>query len=72
MCVIALACTCTCHIKNTCAVCHVPKTLYVVLSKMFPIHSSTPSITLFLISLVELLYSSFYLLFFIDKFAFSF
>ena len=51
---------------NTCVACHTLKTLHGVLSPLFLIHSfSTLLIILFLISLVNLLYSTVYLLFFV-------
>ena len=55
---IALARPSTRHIKNKRAACRTPKTLFGVLSQLFLIHS-TFLITLFLIFLVKLLYSTF-------------
>ena len=67
----ALACPCTCHIKNTSVVYHTPKTLDGVFSQLFLIHSlSTFIITFFLIFLIQSfvrLYSTFFLLSFADK-----
>ena len=53
-CTIALACPCTCHIKNTNVACCTPKTLYDVLSQLFLVHSfSTLLITVFIICLIK-------------------
>ena len=66
----------TCHIKNRNVVHHMPKRLYVVLFQLLLIHSSsTFLIALFLTSHVKLsvlLYSTFYLLFFVHVVKFSF
>ena len=64
-CGISLARPRTHHSRNLSAVCHTPKTLFGGLSQLFLIYSfSTFLTTLFLISLVKLLYSTFHLLFF--------
>ena len=73
--VITLAQACTCHNKNTRAVCCMSKT-YGVLPHLFLIHSfSALLITLFTVALIKrsiCLYSTFYLLLFFHKVMFSF
>ena len=72
----AIALPHTRHIKDTRVVCCAPKTLYGVFSQLFLIHSfSTLLITLFSISLVKSsvqLYSTFNLLFIVQKITFTF
>ena len=64
-CAIALSCALTCHIKNACMVCCMPKTLYEVFIHLWFIHF-LHFITLRTIALIKCsvcTYSTFYLLF---------